>query len=80
MVILYYRKRAMEFELYTINLETGAICEAFGEGIPNEGKTQYKNFSIEFVDLGQSLKLTAPSEAPLCKDGGRFTGNYILSK
>ena len=80
MVILYYRKRGMEFELFTTNLETGAVCEAYGEGNPSEGKTQYKSFAIEFVDLGKALLLTAPSEAPLCQDGGRFTGTYVLTK
>ncbi len=80
MVILYYRDRGLEFELYTKNLKTGAVCEAFGEGIPHEGKTRYQDLSIEFVDLGKALQVTAFSEAELCQEGGHLTGEYILTK
>ena len=80
MIILYYRDRGMEYELYTRNLDSGAICEGSGEAPSSGGKAQYENITIEFVNLGKGLKATSSSETSLCEEGGRFAGNYELTK
>lgn len=79
-VILYYRNDAQEMEIYTRNLETGAICKSIGEAVITGGKADYNGIALEMVELGKSLDITAQSETGICQPGGSLTGTYILTK
>ena len=80
MIILYYRARGMEYELYTRNTATGAACEGSGEAASKDGKASYPDLSIEMLDLGKALQVTAANGNALCREGGRFAGHYDLFK
>lgn len=80
MIILYYRNKSQEMQLYTRNLKSGAVCKAIGEAVPSEGKAHYDALSIEMIELGKSLDVTASATLNICQPGGNLVGSYILTK